>query len=183
MSVRPGVLALVAVIVIGVAMIASGSGEPTRARPTATATAAAARHPASGRRRVAAAPQVDAARAYALAARNWTARSYTRSWRRQLTLTAGAYHRQLHAARPSRAQLAALEADAASSTATVTRVEADVRVRVPRARVVVWLVERTHAAGQTITGTTRNEVRLHRARDGRWRVTGWTALPGQEATP
>ncbi len=47
----------------------------------------------------------------------------------------------------------------------------------------IWLSERTSVAGQAITGTTRNEVRLLRRRDGRWRVIGWTALPGPEAPP
>ena len=128
-------------------------------------------------------PVLATARAYALTARNWTAGTYRRAWRRELALTAATYRRQLRAARPTDAQLGALKTDAAASSATVTRIQRDARVPAPRARVLIWLAERTNVAGQTVTGTTRNEVRLLRRRDGRWRVIGWTALPGPEATP
>jgi hypothetical protein len=117
---------------------------------------------------------------YALAARNWNAPSYRTAWRRQLALATGPYRRELRAARPTRAQLAALRADNASSLAVATRIQRDRRVRLPAARVLVWLGERTSAAGQVLSGATRNEVRLRR-RGGRWRVTGWTALPGDPA--
>jgi hypothetical protein len=175
-----------AVIAIGIAMIVTAADRPTHAPPRAARPAPAGVTPSSSPRSRAPIVVEDAitvARAYALTARNWTAATYERSWRRQLTLAAGAYRRQLRAARPTRAQLVALKSDMAASSATVTRVQPDARVRAPRARVVVWLAERTHAAGQTITGMTRNEVRLHRAREGRWRVTGWTALPGAGAGP
>jgi hypothetical protein len=120
---------------------------------------------------------VAVARRYALAARNWTADSYSASWWRQLALAAGPYRRHLQAARPTRSQLRALRADHASSLAVLTRAARDLRVRDPRARVLVWLAERTTAGGQVLSGTTCNEVRLRR-RDGSWRVTGWTAVPG-----
>ena len=45
---------------------------------------------------------------------------------------------------------------------------------------IVDLRERTRAGGAAITGVTRNEVRLHR-RAGRWRVVGFTVVPGGDA--
>ena len=126
---------------------------------------------------------VAVARAYARAARDWTADTYRRAWRRQLSLATGRYRRQVHAARRTLAQLDALRVDRAARLAVVTRVRRDRGLAAPRARVLVWLDERTTAAGQTVTGTTRNEVRLM-LEAGRWRATGWTALPGpQEGTP
>jgi hypothetical protein len=186
MTTRPGLLALGAVIATAAATIAAAPDRPAApVAPTSTSTAATGtvRTAMPSGRSVAVDPVVARARAYALTARNWTARTYPAVWRWELALTAGAYRRQLRAARPTRALLAALEADAAASAATVTRVRRDPRVRAPRARVLLWLTERTTAAGQTITGTTRNQVLLRQARGGRWRVTGWTALPGPEATP
>jgi hypothetical protein len=181
MSRRASVLLHGAVIAIGAAMIATGARGPAQPRPRAPARSPARVTPSNSPRPRA--PVIDGAitvaRAYALAARNWTARTYVSAWRRQHALATGRYRNQLAAARPTRAQLAALRTDAAASSATALRVERDARVRGPHARVVVWLDERTHAAGQTIAGTTRNQVLLRLDRTGRWRVTGWTAIPGE----
>jgi hypothetical protein len=56
-------------------------------------------------------------------------------------------------------------------------VQRDATVRAPAARVFVTLDETTVAGGQVVRGLTLNEVRLTR-RAGRWRVTGWTVVPG-----
>jgi hypothetical protein len=182
MTARPGVLALAAVIVVGVATVVAGTDQATAPIPPASTIVPAPPPEAEVARPATADPVLATARTYALTARNWTAASYRRVWRRELALTAGAYRRQLRAARPTPRQLAALKTDAATSRATVTRTQRDARVPAPRARVLIWLAERTNVAGQTITGATRNEVRLRRA--GReWRVTAWTALPGPEAAP
>ncbi len=179
---RPSMLALAAVIVVGVATVAGGADQASAPTPSASVPAAATPPVGEVARPATADPVLATARAYALAARNWTAATYRRAWRRELALTAGRYRRQLRAANPTDAQLGALTTDAAASSATVTRIQRDAHVPTPRARVLIWLAERTNVAGQTITGTTRNEVRLRRAgRD--WKVTAWTALPGAEASP
>jgi len=174
---------LAAVVVSGTAMLLAGPHQPTSPTPQARTKLPAARAEMKVAPSAAADPVLVTARAYALTARNWTAATYRRAWRRELALAAGAYRGQLRAARPTEEQLDALETDGASSNATVSRIQRDTRVPAPRARVLTWLAERTTVAGQTITGTTRNEIRLRRASDGRWRVTAWTALPGPERTP
>ena len=126
------------------------------------------------------APAVDIARRYALAARNWTSTSYRASWEVQIRLAGGRYRRELLSTRPDAAQLAALDREPTASRAHVERAQRDPAVHPPAARVFVVLDETTVAGGQTIRGHTLNEVRLS-SRRGRWRVTGWTVIPGGQA--
>jgi hypothetical protein len=125
-------------------------------------------------------PAVDIARRYAVAARNWTSTSYRASWEVQIRLAGGRYRRELVATRPDAAHLAALKRDQAASRASVVRAQRDPALRPPVARVFVVLDETTVAGSQTIRGHTLNEVRLT-SRRGRWRVTGWTVIPGGQA--
>jgi hypothetical protein len=125
-------------------------------------------------------PAVDIARRYALAARNWASTSYRASWEVQIRLAGGRYRRELVSTRPDAAQLAALERERAASRARVLHAQRDPAVRPPAAQVFVVLDETTVAGGQTIRGHTLNEVRLS-SRRGRWRVTGWTVIPGGQA--
>jgi hypothetical protein len=117
------------------------------------------------------------ARAYALAATNWTARTRMAAWQRELVLAAPEYARALGAARPTRTRLRALRTERARSRATVVRADIDPQVRLPRVRVLVALRERTSSVAGTLAGQTRNEVLLEHS-GGRWRVTGWSVLPG-----
>jgi hypothetical protein len=125
-------------------------------------------------------PAVDIARRYALAARNWTFTSYRASWEVQIRLAGGRYRRELVSIRPAAAHLAAIERERSASRARVVHAQRDPAVRPPAAQVFVVLDETTVAGGQAIRGHTLNEVRL-RSRRGRWRVTGWTVIPGGQA--
>ena len=96
--------------------------------------------------------------------------------RTALRLATSGYRRRLARARPTRAQLAGLQAERASSIAILAR-PPQITQTGRRARAVVELHERTALASQAATGRTRNQVLLRRQRGG-WRVTGWTILPG-----
>lgn len=122
-------------------------------------------------------PAVATAARYALAARNWTPATYRRSWQAQLALAAGSYRRALLAARPDARYLAGLREEGARSQAQIADIERDPTIARPAARVIVTLAEVTLAAGQAIRGPTVNRVDL-RLIDGRWRVIGWTVIPG-----
>jgi hypothetical protein len=122
-------------------------------------------------------PAVDIARRYALAARNWTSTSYRAGWEGQIRFARGRHRRELVSTRPDAAQLAALERERAASRARVLHAQRDPAVRPPAAQVFVVLDETTVAGGQTIRGHTLNEARLI-SRHGRWRITGWTVIPG-----
>jgi len=183
MRTSPTLLAVLALFVIGAALTAAlaGKGSLTPSAPPAptpdrqrqerdgTASEEASRDPA-----------VDIARRYALAARNWKSTSYRASWEVQIRLAGGRYRHELVATRPDAAQLAALKRDQAASRASVVRAQRDPALRPPVARVFVVLDETTVAGGQTIRGHTLNEVRL-RSQRGRWKVTGWTVIPGGQA--
>ena len=125
-------------------------------------------------------PTVDIARRYALAARNWASTSYRAGWEVQIRLAAGRYRRELLSTRPDAAQLAALDREPTASRAHVEHAQRDPALRPPVARVFIVLDETTVAGSQTIRGHTLNEVHL-RSRRGRWRVTGWTVIPGGQA--
>jgi len=173
----PTPLVLAALVLIAVAVaVGLGAGSALSPEPSAERGAEAEKRPAL-RREAAPDPALEPAARYALAARNWTPATYTRSWERQLVLAAGRYRRELAGRRPARAELAALRADASSSAARLVRAERDPRVVDPRARVLVTLQERTQATGQQIDGETVNEVKLRRL-GARWRVVGWSVLPG-----
>lgn len=122
-------------------------------------------------------PAVGVAARYALAARNWTPQTYRDSWKRQIALAGGRYRRALKARLPKPAELRALRQDRASSRAKLVRAERDRRAGSSSTRVVVTLSETTVAGGQTIRGQTVNQVDLRRV-GGRWRVVGFTVLPG-----
>lgn len=172
-------LALIALIAIIAAVMAALAGsdimDPTGNTPPAPGETEERRSdPANP---APADPIVDAARRYALAARNWTPATYRSSWDRQIELAAGRYRRALIAKQPGRREFVALRKDRARSKARVLRTERDRRIRPPSARVVVTLEETTSAGGQTIRGATVNEVRLRRHGD-QWPVIGWTVIPG-----
>ena len=175
MTARALGLAIAAVLAsVGAASMAGGntSGITTRQLP-----APASPTPTAMRPKTPTSPAISVARAYVLAARTWSADTYDRAWRRELELAAGAYRRALRAARPTDGQLATMRADGAASRAAILRV--DSTVTGSRARVVVELDERTRSGGRVVEGVTRNEVRLVRS-GRRWRVVGFTALPGEE---
>ena len=183
MRTSPIALALLALFVIAAALTAALAGKnslthseppaPTPDRQQQTRDVTASRE--AGRD-----PAVDIARRYALAARNWTSTSYRASWEVQIRLAGGRYRRELVATRPDAAHFAALKRDQAASRASVVRAQRDPALRPPVARVFVVLDETTVAGSQTIRGHTLNEVRLS-SRRGRWRVTGWTVIPGGQA--
>lgn len=172
---------LVAGIALGVA--ATNAAHPvqpptTRApeRPTAAPTVIPrSPSPAASHRE-----QLRVARAYALSATNWTARTRMAAWQRELALATPEYARALQQTRPTRVRLRALRTERARSRATLTRADIDPQVRPPRARVLVALRERTSSVAGTLAGETRNQVLLEH-RGGRWRVTGWSVLPGGSA--
>ena len=175
-------LAAAAVLISVAAILASAGGAgPTRPQPRDTrAPASPTTAPTAKPPPATAANQLDreparTAVTYALAARNWTARTYRAAWQRQQRLATRGYRRRLESARPTRAQLAELQAERASSLAIPARPPQITRTG-RRARAVVELHERTASSGQVVTGRTRNQVTLRRQRGG-WRVTGWTILP------
>lgn len=183
-------LALLALLAIGAAITAglAGGGAPAPGpAPDPGPTPPESRPPDSGpaaeeaRQRTPRDPAEEVAADYALAARTWTPASYRNSWERQIALAGGRHRRQLAASRPGAAQVGALESDRASSEARLVEARRDPRVADPEAQVLVTLDERTVAAGQTIAGETVNRVNLRRV-GGRWRVVGFTVLPGG-ATP
>jgi hypothetical protein len=175
-------LAAAAVLISVAAILASAGGAgPTRPQPRDTrAPASPTTAPTAKPPPATAANQLDreparTALTYTLAARNWSARTYRAAWRRQLRLATSGYRRRLERARPTRAQLAELHAERASSIA-IPAAPPRVSWTGRRGRAVVELHERTALAGQAVTGRTRNQVTLRRQRGG-WRVTGWTILP------
>jgi hypothetical protein len=183
MRTNPTALAVLAVLAIAVALVAALAGRNTippaerppqahdgKQEPSPGPTKTASRDTAT-----------ESARRYALAARNWTAASYRASWDAQIRLAAARFRRELISTRPGNSQLQALDQDQAASRARVLRTQLDPAVQAPAARVLVTLEETTVAAGQTIRGLTLNEVRLTSHR-GRWSVTGWTVIPGGQAS-
>jgi hypothetical protein len=183
MRTNPTALALLALFVIAAALTAALAGKnslthseppaPTPDRQQQTRDVTASRE--TGRD-----PAVDIARRYALAARNWTSTSYRASWEILIRLAGGRYRRELVSTRPDAAQLAALKRERAASRARVVHAQRDRAVPPPAAQVFVVLDETTVAGGQTIRGHTLNEVRLS-SRRGRWRIIGWTVIPGGQA--
>ena len=169
---------LVAAIALGVA--ATNAAHPiqspsTRApqRPSAQPTAMSKpASPAASQRE-----PLRVARAYALAATNWTARTRMAAWRRELALAAPGYARALRDARPTGAQLRALRVERVRSHTRITGADIDPQVRAPRARVLVAMRERTSSVAGALAGETHNQVLLEHS-GGRWRVTGWSVLPG-----
>lgn len=170
-------LTILALVGVTVAMIAAFASRPTSPSATGVRTV----HPTATRPRPAPTPRSDAAVtiavAYAAAARNWTAATYLRSWRSQVTLCAGRYRQALLAARPGGAELHALSRDHARSQARVLAVQRDPAASASRARVLVALQESTSANAHRLVGQTVNEVWLRRRRSRRWRVIGWTIVP------
>ena len=171
-------LAFVALVVVAAAIMAALARSDSIGPTVTTGPSPPERRELSEpARRAPADPAVDTARRFALAARNWTPATYPTSWERQIELAGGGYRRALVAKRPGRRELVALREDRARSKARVLVGERDRRVPAPAARVLVTLDETTNAGGQTIRGPTLNEVRLRR-HGARWRVVGWTVLPG-----
>ena len=183
MRTSPIALAVLALFVIAAALTAALAGKSslTPSEPPApTPDRRQQEREGTARKGASRDPAVDIARGYALAARNWTSTSYRASWEVQIRLAVGRYRRELVSTRPDAAQLAALERERAASRARVLHAQRDPAVRPPAAQVFVVLDETTVAGGQTIRGHTLNEVRLS-SRRGRWRVTGWTVIPGGQA--
>jgi hypothetical protein len=183
MRTSPAALAVLALFVIAAALTAAlaGKGSLTPSEPPApTPDRQQQEHGGAASEEASRDPAVDIARRYALAARSWTSTSYRASWEVQIRLAGGRYRRELVSTRADAAQLAALERERAASRARVVHAQRDPAVRPPAAQVFVVLDETTVAGGQTIRGHTLNEVRLS-SRRGRWRVTGWTVIPGGQA--
>jgi hypothetical protein len=184
MRTSPIALAVLALFVIAAALTAALAGKSslTPSEPSAPTPDRQQRQQRDGTASTEAGrdPAVDIARRYALAARNWTSTSYRAGWEVQIRLAGGRHRRELVSTRPDAAQLAALERERAASRAHVVDAQRDAAVRPPAAHVFVVLDETTVATGQTIRGHTLNEVRLSRRRE-RWRVTGWTVIPGGHA--
>ena len=183
MRTSPIALAVLALFVIAAALAAALAGKSSLTPsppPAPTPDRQQQEHGGAASKEAGRDPAVDIARRYALAARNWTSTSYRASWEVQIRLAGGRYRRELVATRPDAAHLAALKRDQAASRASVVRAQRDPALRPPVARVFVVLDETTVAGSQTIRGHTLNEVRL-RSRRGRWRVTGWTVIPGGQA--
>ena len=175
---NPTPLALLALLAVGAAIMAGLAGRD-RATPQRPAAADPGQEQAATDKREKAPPDplLELAARYALAARNWTAATYTASWQEQIALAGGRYRRELEAKHPRPLELRALREDHARSKATLVRAQRDPRIREPDARVLITLNETTIATGQTIRGPTVNQVEL-RQRAGRWRVVGFTVLPG-----
>ena len=180
---NPTPLALVALLAIGAAIMAglAGKDRATPQRPAAPAEPGGRSANTGVRDTPASDPLLELAARYALAARNWTPATYSESWERQIALAGGRYRRELEAKRPDTAELRALREDRARSKAELVQAQREPRIGEPEARVLVTLNETTLAGGQTIGGLTVNQVELRR-RSGRWRVVGFTVLPGG-ATP
>ena len=183
MRTSPIALAVLALFVIAAALTAAIAGKSslTPSPPPAPTPDRQQQEPGGAASKEAGRdPAVDIARRYALAARSWTSTSYRASWEVQIRLAGGRYRRELVATRPDAAHFAALKRDQAASRASVVRAQRDPALRPPVARVFVVLDETTVAGSQTIRGHTLNEVRLT-SRRGRWRITGWTVIPGGQA--
>ena len=184
MRTNPTALAVLALFVIAAALTAAafaGKSSPTPSEPPAPIPDRRQQErDATARKEASRDAAVDIARRYALAARNWTSTTYRASWEVQIRLAGGRYRRELVSTRPDAAQLAALEHDRAASRARVVQTQRNPALRPPAAHVFVVLDETTVAGGQTVRGLTLNEVRLSSGR-GRWRVTGWTVIPGGQA--
>jgi hypothetical protein len=183
MRTSPIALAVLALFVIAAALAAAlaGTSSLTPSPPPApTPDRQQQEHGGAASKEASRGPAVDIARRYALAARNWTSTSYRASWEVQIRLAGGRYRRELVSTRPDAAHLAALGRERAASRARVIHAQRDPAVRPPAAEVFVVLDETTVAGGQTIRGHTLNEVRLSSRRE-RWRVTGWTVIPGGQA--
>ncbi len=110
---------------------------------------------------------------YALAATNWTAQDRLAAWRRELALATPGYRGQLRRAQPDAGERRELRRERAQNQATLTRSELVERTGA-RARVTVWLSERTSTRADSLVGQTRNQVHLQQRPDGHWLVSGWT---------
>jgi hypothetical protein len=131
---------------------------PSRPEPTATATVyprVANLEPTTVNREAA------VARAYTLAATNWTSRTYAAAQRRQADLAGGALRRALLRP-PAAAQLGQLRTDRVVQLGAIVRT----RRANPTAAVLVDVDELSLSAGQRQRQTVRYQVVVHRSRDG-----------------
>jgi hypothetical protein len=180
---NPTPVAVIAVLAIGAAILAGLAGRDRATPQHATApTGPGQEHAATDKREKA--PRdllLELGARFALAARNWTPTTYADSWQQQIGLAGGRYRRGLEARRPGPVGLRALREDRSRSRAQLVRAQRDPRIEEPKALVLVTLNETTIAGGQTVRGLTVNQVELRRLA-GRWRVVGFTVLPGG-ATP
>ncbi|MQA75694.1 MAG: hypothetical protein GEU88_15365 [Solirubrobacterales bacterium] len=122
-------------------------------------------------------PAVALARRYALAARDWTARTYERSRARQRRLAGGGYREALARTPTPPGYVARLRKQRARSVARVVATTREPSARRGVARVLVQLREQTKTRQQALERTVVYEV-LVRPIDGQRRVVGWTILPG-----
>ena len=117
----------------------------------------------------------DTARAFALAARAWTADTLAAQWRRQVALSTGRLRATLRRTQPLAADIQRLRADGASVTVEMLEVVPDTATAAT-ARFVVRLREQTTAAGQVTQQVTANRVDVVR-RGATWRVSAFTLAP------
>jgi len=114
-------------------------------------------------------------RAYALAARSWTAATLRSQYREQLRLSTGALKRELQRFPPTAAQISAYDSSNERASAQIRDVQL-VRLTPTALTFSIVLAERTTSAGTTRTQHTVNtaELQLH---GGRWLVANFTASP------
>lgn len=122
-----------------------------------------------------------AARAYALTATNWSARTYRAAYRRQLRLAAPRLRHQLRRTRPTAMQLTQLAADRDSRLGAILAARAGDPERpgwAGRARVLVEVDELHIAAGRRESQVVTYRADLVHRRDG-WRVSSFGAKRGR----
>lgn len=117
----------------------------------------------------------DVARAYALAARSWTADTLRAHYQQQLRLSTGGLRRELQRYPPTRQQIAAYRADGARAAAAISDVQV-VRLTATQITFSVILIERTTSAANTTSQRTVNTTELE-LNDGHWLVANFTANP------
>jgi hypothetical protein len=166
-------------IVLAVAAAALGgcSGEVRGSAPggdVAHPLPPAATGPAATRS-AGAGPAEQVARAFAVAARDWSADTLAARWRRQIALSTGTLRLTLLATPPRRADIDRLRAEDAAAHATVERVVVE-HATARTVRLVVRLRERIVARGTAGDQVTDNLVTVAR-RGKQWRVTAFDLAP------
>lgn len=182
---RTGGLALAATLVLIVAGVVlsarhSRPAESPFREPDSTPTPAATGSPTAQTAPSAdghLAPETIAARAYTLAATNWSGITYAISVRRRARLADGSLRRELLNDRELQRELAQLRADRVSRLSAVLDMHS-ADVEAGRASVLVTVDELHIAAGQRTRQVVRYRLRLHRRGPG-WRVTAFGAVASE----
>jgi hypothetical protein len=185
---------LAAVVLIGAGvLLGHGTPDPSRGSPPVLTTATPiarqmspwragdqdrdAVAPSAPRAASALAAPLRVARAYTLAATNWSAVSYRAAYRRQLALASGPLRRQLHAHAPGTAELRQLRVDGATRLGVVLNARRLPRRSPVTARVLLGVAHQRELAGRRTH--TRSRYLLHLRHARRWHVVGFTAISGR----